>query len=45
MTTNGDPTDDIFDEESDVNIGDKEWNRLKEALTKVRTFVKIISEM
>ena len=35
MATTGDTTDDIFDEESDDNFGDKEWNRLKESLTKV----------
>ena len=38
MTTTGDSTDDIFDEESDVNFGDKEWNRLKESLTKVHIY-------
>ena len=38
MTTTRDPTDDIFDEESDVNFGDKEWNRLKESLTKVHIY-------
>ena len=44
MATSGDPTDDIFDEESDVNFGDKEWNRLKESFTKVHIY-QILSSL
>ena len=41
MATTRDPSDDIFDEESYVNFGDKEWNRLKESLTKVHIYQMI----
>ena len=38
MATNKDIEEDIFDEEKDNNFADKEWNRLKESLTKVFKF-------
>ena len=30
--------DDIFDEDNDVNLGDKDWDRLKQSLIKVCLF-------